>query len=35
MPDGAHASDEELNKMDWYVPGVQAEAPTAGRRRGP
>src|SRR5919199_1794463 len=24
IPDGAHASDEELNKMDWYVPGVQA-----------
>jgi simple sugar transport system substrate-binding protein len=24
IADGAHASDEELNKMDWYVPGVQA-----------
>jgi basic membrane protein A and related proteins len=24
IPDGAHASDEELNKMDWYVPGVNA-----------
>jgi simple sugar transport system substrate-binding protein len=24
IPAGQHASDEELNKMDWYVPGVNA-----------
>ena len=24
VPEGEHMSDEDMNKMDWYVPGVEA-----------